>query len=85
MSGGTVQNLGQKARDLLALAAVDPAHPSRGQLHAEACHRYSAKAVARKFQELAHRGYLTLGPAGPSQASLTDKGRQALESVMVGG
>jgi hypothetical protein len=47
------------------------------RLYAEACARWSAKAVARKQLELCHRRYLEFG-VSLRTAWLTEKGRRAL-------
>lgn len=69
--------LGEKARACLRMAALDPLDDARWALYREASARWSEKAVCRKFEELADRGYLEFGVSART-AWLTAKGRAAL-------
>lgn len=70
--------LGQKARDILAFAAL-PENGHRAEPWRALVAAYSNKSVHKKIRELANQGYLHLG-ATVHQSWLTDKGRSALES-----
>ncbi len=70
-------NLGNKANDLLRMAAMEFGSDERQRAYEQACGRYSEKAVFRKLEELASREYTEYG--GHARGSwLTDKGRAAL-------
>ncbi len=70
-------NLGDKAIDLLRWAGTPFSSLQRTEAWEQVCTKYSEKAVIRKLEELATRGYTTYG--GNCRGSwLTDKGRDAL-------
>ncbi len=67
--------MGEKALTLLRIA--DLRGPARVAAFDEACRKWSEKAVLRKFEELASRGYIDYGTA-PYLGWLTDRGRARL-------
>ena len=77
--------LGTKALAILHMAQFPIDSPNRMVAWERANHQFSAKSVDRKTHELGQRGYLTLSPSHTGRfdtalSTLTDKGRQALES-----
>jgi len=77
----TANGYGQKALAIFVMAAAHTSE-SRQSLWDAMCNKFSPKSVQRKCDELAQRGYIT--PSTPwTQATLTDKGRQALEMIQM--
>ncbi len=75
-------DLKQKAIDCLKLASIRPARsPEWSEHYAGICARYSEKAVIRKLEELADRGYVDYG-VSPRVAWLTEKGEEALKDAV---
>lgn len=70
-------NLGEKAIACLAMAALRATDQERERLYAEACARWSEKAVCAKFAELVSRGYMECGVSART-GWLEPKGRDAL-------
>ncbi len=80
--------LGAKARQILAACALPQDSETRLAHWKDLEAKYSAKAVQRKAEELAQRGYLATGMLSPKQfpldrSWLTDKGRHALETPVM--
>lgn len=75
MAGG----FGKKALALMTLCAMASDHDVRHPAYLLACNEFSPRSVALKLTELADRGYIAKG-SRPWLATLTDRGRQALES-----
>lgn len=71
-------NIGDKALVCLGLASIRP-FGSKAWLvaYADACLRFSEKAINVKFEELVARGYIECGVTARS-GWLTEKGIQAL-------
>ena len=64
----------------LRMAAFDNGSNERRQAYAEACERWSQKAVDRKFQQLVSSGLLECGVSART-GWLTAEGRQALREA----
>jgi hypothetical protein len=73
MDGPRNPNYGQKMVDCLELAAANGDTLLRAQIE----QRHSAKAIATKLKELAHREYIAFAQSS-RRPYLTEKGKQAL-------
>ena len=76
---------GTKAIAILRYAELPPVK-FRAAMSQALVHLFSAKSVQRKYEELVKRGYLHPAVGNDwRQASLTDKGRQTLETITMRG
>lgn len=81
----TANGYGAKAMAILTMASV-PRGTTRVRIFQSMCDQFSPKSIMNKCHELAQRGYITTPVAGQwDQASLTDKGRQTLETLTMRG
>ena len=73
--------LQEKARTLLAIAAMKIGSPERCAALELAAKRYSWRAINKKMEELVDRGYVEPLRGGAAQGNLTAKGVEALASI----
>jgi len=82
----TSSGYGHKAIAIFHMAILDQHSDERIGAYQAMVDMFSSKSVARKCEELLQRGYISkLSSERWDQASLTDKGRQALETSMLSG
>lgn len=72
--------LRDKALAIMRFVALPATSHERRRFYEAACARWSEKAIDRKCEELADRGYLEYGVSART-GWLTDKGRQALQAA----
>lgn len=75
-------NLGQKSLDCLKLAELREIYDWKAWTKAynSLCTKYSEKAVIKKMEQLANKGYINYGITART-GWLTDKGREVLREV----
>ncbi len=71
--------LEEKALDILRFAALPVGSVQRVEAIERAAEKWSWRAIDRKTQELADRGYVEHLLSGCACGSITDKGRAALQ------